>query len=140
MTTIAKRIRELRKQKGWTQKDLAYKSHVSPQVVSNWEREYSTPDTDDIANLAQVFAVPADYLLLGGERSLPTIPSDEGTHVVNLAPEEMAILQEMRKHQGFQAFFHDLSLAPEDKLRKLIRMWDIIKEDIENDKDEEPDQ
>ncbi|KEO83000.1 helix-turn-helix domain-containing protein [Tumebacillus flagellatus] len=137
MTTVAKRIRDLRKQKGWTQKDLAQKSHVSPQVVSNWEREYSTPDTDDIANLAQAFDVPADFLLLG-RMPEPAAGADDPI-AKHLAPEELAVLQEMRRHEGFRAFFHDLSVAPQDKLRKLIRMWDIIKEDLENDDDEEPD-
>ena len=131
--TIANRIRELRKNSGWTQKDLALRIDVSPQVVSNWERAYTAPDTEDVANLARVFDVPADYLLLGrpAEPAEPEVPQ--------LTTEEMSILQEMRRHPGFRAFFHDLSSAPEEKMRKLIRMWEIIKDDMENDDDEEPD-
>lgn len=146
MTTVAKRIRDLRKQKGWTQKDLAHKSHVSPQVVSNWEREYSTPDTEDIANLAHAFEVPADYLLLGRmpdpvpSPSLAPLPHTDDPLAAHLAPDELVILQEMRRHESFRAFFHDLSAAPQDKLRKLIKMWEIIKEDIANDDDEEPEE
>jgi hypothetical protein len=90
--------------------------------------------------------VPVDYLLLGrmpepaaiphATSAEPELPDDP--LAARLAPEELAVLQEMRRHENFRAFFHDLSAAPQDKLRKLIRMWDIIKEDIENDDDEEP--
>ena len=128
--TFAHRLRELRKGKRWTQRELADKISVSPQVVSNWEREYSAPDTDDVANLAELFDVPADYLLGRTQEAA----ADTAT----LAPEEAAVLQEMRKHPNFRTFFHDLSSAPEEKIRKLIRMWEIIKEDLDNDDDEEP--
>ena len=129
--TFAHRLRELRKSQRWTQRELADKISVSPQVVSNWEREYSAPDTDDVANLAKLFDVPADYLLLG--RTQPAAPEP-----AELTPEESAVLQEMRRHPNFRTFFHDLSSAPEEKIRKLIRMWEIIREDLDNDDDEEP--
>ena len=128
--TFAHRLRELRKGKRWTQRELADKISVSPQVVSNWEREYSAPDTDDVAILAELFDVPADYLLGRTQGA--------ATDTVTLTPEETAVLQEMRKHPNFRTFFHDLSSAPEEKIRKLIRMWEIIREDLDNDDDEEP--
>lgn len=129
--TFAHRLRELRKGRRWTQRELADKISVSPQVVSNWEREYSAPDTADVANLAELFDVPADYLLLGRAQGAVI-------DMAALSPEESAVLQEMRKHPNFRTFFHDLSSAPEEKIRKLIRMWEIIREDLDNDDDEEP--
>jgi repressor LexA len=61
--SVSNRIRDLRKKHGLTQKELANKLHVSPQVVSNWEREYTTPDAEDIAKLSKVLETKADYLL-----------------------------------------------------------------------------
>ena len=129
--TFAHRLKELRKGRRWTQRELAEKISVSPQVVSNWEREYSAPDTDDVANLAELFDVPADYLLLGRTQGA-------AVDMAALSPEDSAVLQEMRKHPNFRTFFHDLSSAPEEKIRKLIRMWEIIREDLDYDDDEEP--
>jgi SOS regulatory protein LexA len=60
---IGNRIRELRKKSGYTQKDLAQRVNVSPQVVSNWEREYSYPDYDDVLQLSSIFDVSTDYIL-----------------------------------------------------------------------------
>ena len=57
------RLRTLRKRRGWTQSDLAKQCSVSPQVISNWERQYSTPDANAVARLADIFDVSVDYLM-----------------------------------------------------------------------------
>lgn len=60
---IGFRIREQRKKMNLTQKQLADKVSVSPQVVSNWERGYTEPSADDISRLSEVLDCPGDYLL-----------------------------------------------------------------------------
>lgn len=61
---VKERIRKKRKELGLTQRDLADKISVSPQVISNWERGY-TPEigNDDLLNLAKALNVSTDYLL-----------------------------------------------------------------------------
>ncbi|MBQ8369661.1 MAG: helix-turn-helix transcriptional regulator [Clostridia bacterium] len=41
MTTIGQNIRKLRKDRGWTQEDIAEKLGISAQAVSKWESEVS---------------------------------------------------------------------------------------------------
>ena len=60
--SIGDRIKEYRKKHKFTQRDLADKVNVSPQVISNWERNYTTPDSDDIFRLARVFEILVDEL------------------------------------------------------------------------------
>ncbi|WP_287471604.1 helix-turn-helix transcriptional regulator [Exiguobacterium sp.] len=62
---IGDRIKEIRKSKGLTQKKLADELGVSAQVVSNWEREYSYPDNDDLLKLSNFSNCPIDYILKG---------------------------------------------------------------------------
>lgn len=62
-TSIGENIKQLRKEKKWTQEVLAKKVGVSKQVISNWERYISRPDHSDIFNLAKVFDISADYIL-----------------------------------------------------------------------------
>ncbi len=59
---IGKKIRSLRLQKNLLQKDLAQILKVSKSTMSNYERNYSTPDPDILVKLADYFNVSIDYL------------------------------------------------------------------------------
>ena len=64
---IADRIQYLRKQKGYSQEELADKVGVSRQAVSKWESEQSTPDLEKVIAMSELFEVTTDYLLKGIE-------------------------------------------------------------------------
>ena len=64
---MANRIRDLRKQKGISQEELADKIGVSRQAVSKWESEQSVPDLDKIIIMSEYFEVTTDYILKGIE-------------------------------------------------------------------------
>lgn len=64
---IADRIQFLRKQKGYSQEELADKMGVSRQAVSKWESEQSVPDLEKIIVMSEFFEVTTDYLLKGIE-------------------------------------------------------------------------
>lgn len=61
--TLAEKIILLRKQKGWSQEELAEKMDISRQSVSKWESGTSIPDLDKIIKISRIFAVSTDYLL-----------------------------------------------------------------------------
>lgn len=69
------RIKQLRKQYGLTQKELAKKANVSSQVVSNWERGYTLLGSDDLKNLTSIFGVTGDYIL--GLSSHPSLTKEQ---------------------------------------------------------------
>lgn len=60
---LGNNIKELRKQKHLTQKDLAKLMHVSQQTIGAWETERAIPGSDTLALLASLFNVSTDYLL-----------------------------------------------------------------------------
>ncbi len=60
---LAEKIAMLRKQKGWSQEELAEQLGISRQSVSKWESEASIPDLDKILKLSALFGVSTDYLL-----------------------------------------------------------------------------
>lgn len=43
---FALKIKEARKEKGWTQKELAERLQITDKAVSKWERALSMPDID----------------------------------------------------------------------------------------------
>lgn len=56
-------IKELRKEKGLSQTQLAIMLFVSQDTVSLWECGKSYPDIENIIKLTQIFNVTSDYLL-----------------------------------------------------------------------------
>ena len=62
---ISENITFLRKQAGITQEDLANKLNVSNQAVSKWEAGKCCPDIELLPELASLFEISIDKLLLG---------------------------------------------------------------------------
>lgn len=56
-------IRELRKQKGLSQEELAIKLNVVRQTVSKWERGLSVPDAEMLLSLGEALDTPVSTLL-----------------------------------------------------------------------------
>lgn len=61
--TMGKRIAQLRKEKGYTQEQLAELVGVSAQAVSKWENDVSCPDISILPQLSTVLGVTTDELL-----------------------------------------------------------------------------
>lgn len=63
-------LKTLRKEKGFSQEELASKVHVVRQTVSKWEKGVSVPDAEMLVQIAEVFEVPVSRLL-GAELAEP---------------------------------------------------------------------
>ncbi len=77
---VAKNIALLRQANGMTQSELAEKLNYSDKAVSKWERAESMPDISVLVEIASLFSVSLDTLVLTehAERedlADPTIPS-----------------------------------------------------------------
>jgi len=57
------RIKELREEKGLTQKQLGKEMGVASNTICNWEVGTREPDIATIKKLAKFFDVSTDYLL-----------------------------------------------------------------------------
>jgi len=56
-------LKKLRKQKGFSQEELAAKLHVVRQTISKWEKNLSVPDADTLIRLAEILEVSVSELL-----------------------------------------------------------------------------
>ncbi len=77
----ADRLVELRKNAGYSQEELADTIGVSRQAVSKWERCESSPDTDNLIELARLYKVSLDELINGTDLP-PKAPRTEETEQV----------------------------------------------------------
>ncbi|WP_314067221.1 helix-turn-helix transcriptional regulator [uncultured Vagococcus sp.] len=60
---IGSRIHSLRKEKEWSQQELAEIIHVSRQTISRWENGDTLPDIDLLIKITEVFEISLDQLI-----------------------------------------------------------------------------
>ena len=60
---LSENLKILRKQKGYSQAELAVKIHVVRQTISKWEKGLSVPDADALIQLAEALEVSVSELL-----------------------------------------------------------------------------
>ncbi len=60
---LGKRLRELREEKGLTQKELAQKLNLHSVTYLHYEKDQREPPLAVLADIAQFFDVSTDYLL-----------------------------------------------------------------------------
>lgn len=75
------KLYELRKQKGFSQEELANRLNVSRQTVSKWEVGESSPDMEKLVAISELFDISLDELVLDkeakkDESSEQTVKSD----------------------------------------------------------------
>lgn len=63
MNKIAIIISNLRKEKNWSQADLANQSKVSREMISKYERGIAIPSDDAAKKIADTFRVSLNYLI-----------------------------------------------------------------------------
>ena len=56
-------LKTLRKQKGFSQEELATRLHVVRQTISKWEKNLSVPDADTLIRVAEILEVSVSELL-----------------------------------------------------------------------------
>ena len=84
MVDFGKKLKELRKQAGMTQAQLAAKLGITKSVVSYYELSERAPSPEVLRDIALIFRVSADYLL--------GIEKVKSIDVSDLSDEDVALL------------------------------------------------
>ncbi|MDR5600278.1 helix-turn-helix transcriptional regulator [Paenibacillus larvae] len=134
------RIKKLREEKGLTQEELAEILKMKNRAtVSSYEAGRSTPPSDVLRNLADIFNVSADYLLgRGGNDEFVTPPEDnQGGAVseigwaIKLERQSQDMTQkELGKQVGenqrqISSYELDLKPVPEHTLDKIMEVFGL---------------
>lgn len=78
MNQLTQQIKKLRIGQNLSQDDLTEKLYISRQAVSKWENGEATPDIDKLVQLAEIFGVSLDYLVLGKEPEKEIVVEQRG--------------------------------------------------------------
>ena len=92
---LSENIKALRKQKGYSQEQLADKLNVVRQTVSKWEKGQSVPDSEMLVRLAEIFEVPVSQLL--GSRIEPEAQPDALAEQLARINEQLVIKNQRSK-------------------------------------------
>ena len=119
-------IARRRKERNWSQGDLAERLHVTDKAVSRWETGRGLPSLDLLEPLAEALGLTVSELLSGRELTPEELPKAAGEQIMETMQEKARILK------GFAAavvmiialagiFFgyHYLTTAPETDLARL---------------------
>lgn len=97
--TFGERLARLREDKGWLQRDLAFRVCVKANTISNWEKGISRPNLDQLCLLCQALSVTSDTLLgldkTGMERTLNLKEQRILTAFRNATPEMQSAMYQL---------------------------------------------
>ncbi|MDI7219518.1 helix-turn-helix transcriptional regulator [Leptospira santarosai] len=64
MSSFGDKVKKLRKEKGWSQDELASKISVHGRHIGKYENGSTMPNSETVIKMAKAFEVSTDYLLL----------------------------------------------------------------------------
>lgn len=117
------RLRDARKAKKLTQKELASKIRAAHNSISNWENDQNMPDPDTIQNLCWALDVQPNYFF-DVDTTFPTQPTIV-TPALSLSEEEQDIivkyrcLDERGKSAVLNVLNHEYDSLPGEKANSL---------------------
>ncbi len=75
--TLGERIKQLRKENGMTQVDMAQKLGVTKGTVSTWETDSRVPGFETLNQMCDMFQRSLDYLMGRSDDATPPVRTDE---------------------------------------------------------------
>ena len=115
MALFGDRLRELRKQSGFSQQELADRIDQTKQAVSQYERGVRKPDIDMLSALCDIFNVSMDYLMGKADVTVRFLTSDDLDKLSNpskpLRTDEHILLE----------YYNQLNVAGKEAARERIK-------------------
>ena len=84
------RLKELRKQKGWTQKELANQIDIRFAQLNKYECGMHIPPIEKLVQLGDVLGVTLDYLIMGNRDQIQTLHN-------------MRLIERLQELEGFDS-------------------------------------
>jgi len=117
---LNERIKQLRKQCGYSQMQLAKKLHLTQGAISQWENGLTVPAADQLVSLASVFGVSVDNLL--------EVEKPQDTY-----SDEAAIFRErIRRDPEYRMLFSAADKATSEHLKAAAAMLKALEPNDDN--------
>ena len=115
---LNEKIKNLRKQHGYSQQQIAVKLHVTQGAVSQWENGLTVPAADQLSSLADIFRITVDELL---ERESTPDKKDDAWE----------IRERLRRDPNYRMLFSAAEKATPEHLRAAAAMLKALEPEEE---------
>lgn len=139
MSNFSDRLKILRSEKGILQRELADYLNVSRVTITQYENGSRSPDDETKIKIAQYFDVSLDYLMGFSDIRNPYTNNISTNDEEELTPEEIELLETIKKDPDLSILFHDLKSAPKKKIKQLLDTWEFVNkqfDDMEKNSDD----
>ena len=115
--TIQEKIKKVRKQKGWTQKQLAKVLHITQAAVGQFETNENPPKIDTLKKIAAALDVEVEYLQYGDIRELGSSLVQKGQEVVD----------DLRKRRELDEIVgaYDITFQEYENITSVLKKYNI---------------
>lgn len=128
MQILGKRLKQLRDEFGFDQKEMGRKLNITSSAYGYYEQGRNEPPLETLVKIAEIFNVTTDYLL--GRSDIRENPvyytlSDKLT----LTQAELLVIERMQEN----LLLKQLSENPENNVARLYRYWEFIMNEHQHD-------
>lgn len=128
MQILGKRLKQLRDEFGFDQKEMGRKLNITSSAYGYYEQGRNEPPLETLVKIAEIFNVTTDYLL--GRSDIRENPvyytlSDKLT----LTQAELLVIERMQEN----LLLKQLSENPENNVARLYRYWEFIMNEHQQD-------
>lgn len=128
MQILGKRLKQLRDEFGFDQKEMGRKLNITSSAYGYYEQGRNEPPLETLVKIAEIFNVTTDYLL--GRSDIRENPvyytlSDKLT----LTQAELLVVERMQEN----LLLKQLSENPENNVARLYRYWEFIMNEHQQD-------
>jgi transcriptional regulator with XRE-family HTH domain len=117
MKKLADNLKYLRKQRNWTQEELAQRLNISRPQITKWENGDQLPDLESLEKLSNLYEVSIDYLI-GKQKDL--LREVNRIYQTNEIDEVMLdIIDYLKQNPEMERAIHSLSKLPIKKRKHL---------------------
>ncbi|HOJ48543.1 MAG TPA: helix-turn-helix transcriptional regulator [Bacillota bacterium] len=124
-----KRLKELRGDKGLSQRELAKLLNISSSTIAMYETGQRDPDTETLQRLAEFFDCSIDYLL--GKSNIRE-PADEIAEAVKDDPELADFWNVLREREDLKLLFKQTKKLEPREIKQIIRIIKAIEDEEGN--------
>lgn len=128
MQILGKRLKQLRDEFGFDQKEMGRKLNITSSAYGYYEQGRNEPPLETLVKIAEIFNVTTDYLLGRSdirENSVYYTLSDKLT----LTQAELLVIERMQEN----LLLKQLSENPENNVARLYRYWEFIMNEHQHD-------